>query len=183
MDPDDIKVVDSTPNDVFGIRNVQKITWIDTYPNSDLGIAKEDVESKFSKDDTEEGKRRIEEWKKKYSDPNEHRWVVKDRNKIVGFCVAGKEKDCERIYAIYVLPYLQGRGWGKQLMEKALSWLKDDRDIYVNVVSYNTKAINFYEKFGFFKTGRDEHSKGVEPLPSGKIIREIEMVRKLNQRR
>lgn len=69
-----IRIVDSTPQDVFGIRNVQRITWIDTYPNLELGITKEDV--------------------------------------------------------------------------------------------------------GFVKTGKSVHSKGVDPLPSGKIIPEIEMVKK-----
>lgn len=173
-----IKIVDSTPQDVFGIRNVQKITWIDTYPNSALGITREDVESVFSKDGTGNGRNKIGEWRKRYSDLNQHRWVVKNKNEIIGFCVVGKESNSNRIYAIYVIPSFQGKSWGKQLMEKALSWLEDDKDIYVNVAPYNIQAINFYEKFGFAKTGRNVHSKGVKPLPSGKIIPEIEMIRK-----
>jgi len=175
---DDIRIVDAIPQDVFGIRNVQKVTWINTYPNSELGITRKDVESTFSKDGTEDGRKKIEEWKKRYSDLNQHRWVVKNKNEIIGFCMVGKEDDSNRIYAIYVIPSFQGKGLGKQLMEKALSWLEDDRDVCVNVASYNSQAINFYEKFGFVKTGRNVHSKGVESLPSGKIIPEIEMVRK-----
>lgn len=68
-----IKIVNSIPSDVFEIRNVQKITWLNTYPNKELGITKEDIESNFIKDNTEEGKRQIEEWKKRYFDPSEHR--------------------------------------------------------------------------------------------------------------
>ena len=30
----------------------------------------------FIKDNTEEGKREIEEWKKRYLDPSENRWVA-----------------------------------------------------------------------------------------------------------
>lgn len=175
---DNIKIVDATPQDVFGIRDVQRITWIDTYPNPELGITKEDVESEFSKDDTEEGKRKIESWNKRYSDPNQHRWIAKNGEKIVGFCVAYKEESNNRIWAIYVIPSLQGKGLGRKLMEKALAWLGNDRDIYINLASYNTKALKFYEKFGFIKTGKSAHSRYVEPLPSGKIIPEIETVKK-----
>ena len=71
-----IKIADSIPRDVFEIRNVQKLTWLNTYPNKDLGITKEDIESNFIKDNTEEGKREIEEWKKRYLDPSENRWVA-----------------------------------------------------------------------------------------------------------
>lgn len=174
----DIKIVDSVPEDVFGIRNVQKITWIDTYPNLDLGITKEDVEAKFSEDNTEVGKKKIEKWKEEYANPNQHRWVAKEGQEIIGFCVAGKGNNSNRIYAIYVIPSFQGKGLGKQLMEKALDWLSDNKDIYVNLAPYNTKALQFYEKFGFTKTGKNVHSEGVDALPSGKTIPEIEMIKK-----
>lgn len=174
------KIVDSVPNDVFGIRNVQKITWIDTYPHAKLGITKQDVESEFSKDDAKEGIRKIEEWKKEYTDLNQHRWVVKIGSEIIGFCVVRKEAKLNRIFAIYILPSFQGKGLGSKLLEKALNWLGKDNDIYVNLASYNLQALKFYQTFGFVKTGKNVHSKGVEPLPSGKIIPEIEMVKKTN---
>lgn len=145
----------------------------------ELGITKEDIELKFSKDNTAEGRKQIEEWKKRYSDDNERRWVAKNENQIVGFCVAGKEKGGNRIYAIYVLPDFQGAGRGKELLQKSLNWLGGEKDVYVNVASYNTKAIKFYKRFGFVKTGRVVHSEGVDSLPSGKIIPEIEMVKKI----
>ena len=172
-----IKIADSIPRDVFEIRNVQKLTWLNTYPNKDLSITKEDIELNFIKDNTEEGKREIEEWKKRYLDPSENRWVAKDGDKIVGFCVVGIENNNGRIHAIYILPNYQGQGGGKRLMEVGLKWLGNDKDIYVNVVSYNDKAIRFYEKFGFVKTGKKVTDK-VAVLPSGKVLPEIEMVRK-----
>ena len=174
---DNIKIVDSVPQDVFGIRNVQRITWIDTYPNAGLNILKEDVESEFSKDDTEEGRKRIEGWKKLYSNSNMRRWVAKKGSDIIGFCSAVKENEGNRIYAIYVLPEFQRQGLGKKLMEKALVWLGREKDIYVNSASYNIQALKFYEKFGFNKSSRSVNST-VEPLPTGKAIPEIEMVKK-----
>lgn len=40
-------------------------------------------------------------------------------------------------------------------MKKTLTWLGKEKDIYVNLVSYNQKAINFYQSFGFIKTGKN----------------------------
>ena len=34
-------------------------------------------------------------------------------------------------------------------MEQALSYLGKDKDIVLDVASYNTNAIGFYEKYGF----------------------------------
>ena len=181
MNLDNIEIVDSTPQDVFGIRNVQKITWIDTYPNLELGITKEDIKSNFSKDNTKEGSRQIEGWKSRYSDPNEHRWVAKDGNEIVGFCVVSREKSNYRIQAIYVLPSYQGNGIGRRLFDMSLQWLGNDKDIYVNVVSYNVNAIKFYEKFGFIKTGKNVVDD-IASLPSGVTLPEIEMVKKIIHR-
>lgn len=75
-----------------------------------------------------------------------------------------------------MLPGYQRQGIGKRLMELGLKWLGNDRDIYVNVVSYNDKAIRFYEKFGFVKTGKKVTDE-VAVLPSGKTLSEIEMVK------
>jgi diamine N-acetyltransferase len=169
-----VNIEDSTPDDVLGIRDVQKITWLDTYPNSDLGVTEKDVESYFDIDQAEE-KRTLENLKKAYSDPNQHRWIAKNGKKIVGFCAAFKGESAHRIAAIYILPLFQGEGLGKKLMKRALLWLGNKKDIYVNLASYNTKALKFYERFGFAKTGKNAVS--TVTLPSGKILPEVEMVK------
>ena len=79
-----------------------------------------------------------------------------------------------------MLPDFQGMGLGRELLQKALNWLGREKVIFVIVASYNTKAIKFYERFGFVKTGKDVHSEGVDPLPSGKIIPEIEMAKRIS---
>lgn len=172
-----VQVVDAIPDDVYGIRNVQRVTWLATYPNERLGITREDIESRFANDDTDEGKKRMEERKQRFYQPNVHTWVAKDSDNIVGFCVATKEENNGRIRAIYLLPEYQGKGAGRQLMEAGLAWLGSDKDIYVNVASYNDNAIKFYERFGFVRTGRDV-SDPVAALPSGKNIPETEMVKR-----
>lgn len=172
-----IKIVDSVPNDIPVISDVLKTTWLDTYPNAENDITRADIESRFLPDDTEEGRKRLEYRMQRYKDPNIHQWVAKDGEKIIGLCTAVKEGSQGRIQAIYVLPSYQGKRVGKRLMEAGLSWLGNKQDVYINVVSYNQKAIEFYTKFGFVKTGKEARDAAAI-LPSGKILPEIEMAKK-----
>jgi GNAT superfamily N-acetyltransferase len=172
-----IRITDSGPDDVFGIRRVQRLTWLDTYPNPALGITWDDIAARFAGDDTEEGRRRLEVRKRRYADPHVHTWVATEDDDIVGFCTARREGDTNRIEAIYVLPSHQSCGIGRRLMERALTWLGDALPIRLNVASYNEKAIRFYESLGFVNTRQDVIDDEVAPLPSGARIPETEMVR------
>ena len=48
---------------------------------------------------------------------------------------------------LYVLPGFQNTGIGSQILEKCIS--ASDKPIYLYVFSRNTRAIAFYERFGF----------------------------------
>jgi len=172
-----IKIRKFIPNDVYGIREVQKVTWLKTYPSRKEGITIEDIKKKFEIDKTSEGKKKIEERKKKYNDRNIGIWVAETENKIIGFCMAIKEEECNRVGAIYVLPIYQGKGLGQQLIEKAFGWLGNKKDILINVARYNKQAINFYKKFGFIETGKGGSLDSAAKLPSGKSIPEIELIK------
>ncbi len=174
-----IKIRISVPDDVYGIREVQRITWLDTYPNSKEGIMVEDIEAKFKLDKTPEGKMQLEEKKERYKDKNTCTWVIEDGYKIIGFCMATKKEDFNRVGAIYVLPDYQGKGLGRLLIETALDWLGNDKKIFINVASYNDKATNFYKKFGFVESKRKCIVDSVSNLPSGKTIPETELIRVL----
>lgn len=176
----DIIIRKSVPDDVYGIREVQRITWLNTYPNLKEEITIEDIEAKFNFDKTPEGKRKIEERKSRYEDINNGTWVAEDTGKVIGFCMATKKEDRNRVTAIYVLPTYQRKGLGKLLIERALSWLGNEKDILINVASYNSQAIGFYKKFGFIETGGKGTLDNVAKLPSGKVIPEIELVRALS---
>ncbi len=167
----------SIPDDVYGIRRVQKITWLDTYPNEKASITIGDIESVFKDDDAPEGKKKIEARKERYKDKSKQIWVAEKDDQIIGFCSAGKEKEKGRVLAIYVLPKYQGKGIGGRLMAEALNWLVKSKKIYVNVVEYNLKTIMFYKKFGFSETGKRGVFDGAAALPSGKSLSEIEMVK------
>ena len=172
-----IEIRNSVPDDVYGIRKVQRETWLQTYPNSEEGITTKDVEKKFEIDDTPEGKKKIEDRKKYYENRNIGIWVVEDGDKIVGFCTAKREGNINRIAAIYVLPSYQERGVGRQLIEKAFGWLGKKKDILINGAKYNKQAIDFYKKFGFTETGKGGIFDDAAKLPSGKIIPEIELIK------
>lgn len=170
-----VKITVAFPSDVYGIRAVQKATWLATYPNEVLGITREDIVSRFADDETPQGKQRMEERKARLLDPNTHTSVAKDGDTVIGFCMAQREGKSGRLGAIYLLPEYQGLGLGRKLADVALEWL-GARDIFVNVVSYNQKAILFYERCGFVKTGKVVED-AVASLPSGKVLPEIEMMR------
>jgi ribosomal protein S18 acetylase RimI-like enzyme len=177
-----INIRKSVPADVYGIREVQKVTWLKTYPNREEGITVEDIKEKFKIDETSEGKKKIEEKKKKYEDRNSGIWVAEDKGKIIGFCMAIRETKHNRIEAIYVLPAYQGKGLGTQLIERAFSWLGEKKNIMINVARYNKQAIGFYKKFGFVETGRAGALDSAARLPSGKFIPEIELVKNCSKK-
>lgn len=167
----EIIIADAKPEDAVGIRMVQKETWLCTYPNPDIGITRNDVEAKIDdmqKAGAQELAQRIKE------NPNYHAFVSKDKDKVVGFVSVSKQEKENEIKALYVLSNYQGRGIGGKLMNKGLEWLGKNKDISLTVVTYNTKAINFYKKFGFVEDG--EVKEDIALLPSGTRMPEIRMV-------
>lgn len=86
---------------------------------------------------------------------NHHYFLAKQNDKFSGYMSI--EHNCEntgktKIHKIYILPDLQKKGIGKQLLDRAISEakLRNDRAVYLNVNKYNANAIGFYEKNGFF---------------------------------
>jgi len=176
----EIKIRKSVPNDVYEVREVQKLTWLNTYSNDKAGISFKDIESEFKDDDTPEGKQEIEERKKRYQDKSKQTWIAEESRKIIGFCVAGNEKGKDRILAIYVLPKYQGKGIGSNLLIKAFKWLRNTEAIFTNVVEYNLNAINFYKYHGFVETGKSGAFDSAATLPSGKSLPEIELIKSIS---
>jgi len=82
----------------------------------------------------------------------------------VGFAKVKKDSLNEQIESIsqmelqkiYVLPYYHGSGAGKALMEAVLELTEEICPDYVWLDTHvtNTRAIHFYEKYGFQKIGK-----------------------------
>ena len=109
-----------------------------------------------------------------------YRWldnilVAKDGERVIGFVGYGKYRSDElentgEIYAIYVLAEYYGKSVGFQLMQEALSRLKEYDRIAVWVLKDNERAIRFYERYGYRFDGREETLKLGTPVTEARMI-------------
>lgn len=185
IEKQNFKIKNAKPEDVEKIRAIARDAWLEIYPNETYDITREDIEAVDWLDPSGLERRRKEI---KEKGDTIRVWVVKDdKDNVVGFCKVSKDghkTDTEgqrEIDAMYVVKDLQGKGLGKKLMRKAIEWLGTDGDIRLEVVSYNSNAINFYKGFGFQETDLPVSDKRTQ-LPSGKQIPRIVMIRHKNFR-
>lgn len=171
-------VVAASLEDAEGIFNVQRVTWIDTYPNEAAGIMSDAVRTRIEGEHGELIQPKIERWRKTIEEGSRDVFVAKSSGTVLGFVAPhyDQENDQYRLGALYVLPETQGSGIGSALIQRALDHIGEDKDVYLHVVTYNQNAIQFYENKGFVKTGQDV-TGSVAPLPGGMHLPEIEMVR------
>jgi len=158
-------------SDAKGVFNVQKMTWLDVYPSEEYGVKRQDIAKRFADE-----KKFIAKTKKKIEGYGKDicGWVVELDGKIVGFSATYKEKEKDLVGAVYVLPEYQGQGIGKILLQKILDFLKDSKEIWLEVATYNENAINFYQKSGFHIVPGTE---GKHEIIEGKFIPTIQMKR------
>ncbi|HEY8886186.1 MAG TPA: GNAT family N-acetyltransferase [Candidatus Microsaccharimonas sp.] len=168
----------ASPDDAAGLFDVQRKTWIATYPNPEIGITEEDIKIRIEGIDQELVLGKVERWKSTIGDGDRKISVAKINDKVVGFVAPFYDEASgqHRLGALYVLPETQGTGVGSALLRQAFEDIGTENDIYLHVVSYNQNAVNFYTKNGFQKTGKDT-TGSVSALPSGNHIPEIEMLR------
>ena len=167
------------PNDARDIQEIFYKTWLATYPNEEFGVTVDDIEDKYKDSLTEE---KIKQRTEKIINPPEGQtlFVAKEGNKVVGVCrVEGNDKD-NRLRVMYVSPEFQGRGVGSSLWNQAKTVLDIHKDTFVDVVTYNIKAIEFYKKLGFEYTGK-RFSDEKFTMKSGATMPEMEMVIKATE--
>lgn len=174
-----IEIERATPGDAETICDIRDRAWIEAYPNAELGITAEDIKLNAQGRDGEFLSRRVAHLKNQLAKDDGTgltTFVAKLDGKVVGYIDPQIDEQGRRhISAIYVLPEFQRRGVGGKLMQQALGLLGRDGDIYLEVVSYNQNAIDFYIRFGFKQTDaavpEEEGAPDyVKPLP------QIEMV-------
>lgn len=141
----------STIEDGAGIYNVQKSTWLSTYPNPEYGISQSAIEQRIVGSD-KEVEARIERWNQ--SARNGDIYLATFNNLVVGFSSPffDLENNQARLGGLYILQDHQGRGLGSKLIAHAFDF-HQGKDIYLHATSYNTGAIKFYESHGFKNTG------------------------------
>lgn len=169
----DIRIGVALPKDAYAIQEVFYKTWLTTYPNNDAGVTVDDIEDQYKDAFTEERLQKIQE---DLLNPKKEKTLLVARceGKVVGVCRIIRRSDKNQLHAIYVLPEYQGKGIGKLLWTEAQNYFDQDKDIVVEVATYNTNAIAFYKKLGFMDTGRrfsDEKFR----MKSGALIPEMEL--------
>lgn len=79
--------------------------------------------------------------------------VIKEKQKIIGYCIFMLGGDQGEILRIAVKEDAREKGVGKKLLEKAFKKMKDEgiTEVFLEVRSRNSAAISLYEKMGFEK--------------------------------
>lgn len=82
-------------------------------------------------------------------------WVVEDGGKIQGFSIALRDEPS--IWAVFIRPEAEGRGFGKRLLNAAVEWLWSigAREITLST-DPKTRAEQFYRRQGWREIGTNE---------------------------
>ena len=89
--------------------------------------------------------------------------VAKDGERVAGFAGYGEAApDTGELFALYVLKEYRGTGAAQALMRAAAEKLSAYPKIGLWVLKENPRAIRFYEKCGFRKTGEEQYLSSVD---------------------
>lgn len=176
QDSHDIAIERAVPADARAIVVIRREAWLDAYPNPALGISKDDIRDRIEGEHGEFTRAAIQNWRKGLASEGDKNisFVARQGGEVKGFVGYRVENDVCRISTMYVEPGAQGMGIGTRLMQRALGW-NEGNDLYLEVVTYNQKAIDFYQNFGFKKTDKlvvDENAQreGVKELPMIEMV-------------
>ena len=161
-----IEITAARPEDAAVICYIRDEAWLQTYPNEELGITKEQIRINAQGLHGEFVPRRIAWLQDKLShmDSAWTAYVAKIDGTVRGFVIASTDEHGRKfLNSIYVEPGYQGHGLGGKLMQQALEFLGNEADIYLEVTSYNQNAIRFYERLGFVKTGNPVEEEADRP--------------------
>ena len=83
--------------------------------------------------------------------------VAKDGARVIGFAGFGEhDANTGELFALYVLKEYRGTGVAQMLLQAALEKLSAYPAIGLRVLKENPRAIRFYEKNGFVRTGEEQ---------------------------
>ena len=164
----EIKITDAVLEDASDIDKLVYKVRLESYPNKELSITRNDIKNHFSKKYFSENLDFFKNTSKKII-------IAKNKNKIVGVCFVEKTEETNILRTIHVLGKFHGLGIGKRLWENSQSFLDKKKNIEVVVALYNNPAIKFYEKLGFVDTGERYTGKD-RKMRSGSVMTGVKMV-------
>ncbi|MDP2585845.1 MAG: GNAT family N-acetyltransferase [Candidatus Levybacteria bacterium] len=160
------------------ITKVLLSSWLYAYPNETYQISESEIREKFG--DVEEKTAGIGNFLESIQDRSDVNYLIAEVNhKVTGFIYAFRpQTQLLYINALYVDPDFHRTGIGSSLLSKLISLNQNISQISVDVVSYNTHAISFYEKKGFLYQCQSKTPFG--HFPNGKTVPETHMVKSLS---
>lgn len=101
--------------------------------------------------------------KKEMKPLNFFAFFIRDENeKIMGGCNTCNLYGCLYIDQLWLEESLRGKGYGKQLMQKAEKLAKENGCHFMTVNTFDWEALDFYKKLGFYvefeRKGFDKNS-------------------------
>lgn len=159
-----------TAEDILPANMMRLESWLDTYVNDELGVTREWIESRNKDQNSPE---KLENRKKRLSDPSYAGWVAKDNaGEVIGVTTPfTDENGTQHVGSLYVSKDWLGKGLGATLMQKVIDWSDSTKPIELGVATYNERAKAFYRKWGF------DEVPGSEELFAD-MIPEVKMIRK-----
>jgi ribosomal protein S18 acetylase RimI-like enzyme len=88
----------------------------------------------------------------------------------VAFADASEDGKTVTLRQLYVLPALQGRGIGNQLLNEIIECFPEARRMRLEVEEKNGRAIAFYRSHGFSETGRSVDATGSTVLVHERVM-------------
>ncbi|HEU5114642.1 MAG TPA: GNAT family N-acetyltransferase [Candidatus Paceibacterota bacterium] len=151
---------DIQPDDFPEVTRLYHLTWLETYPNAELGITRELIDESYKDAYSPENEKKRRD--RVANLPKHEKYVVAVLGKkIVGVADMLVLEDKNKLRTIYVLPEFQGKGVGSALWNAVEKFRDPNKKSVVEVATYNKKAIAFYKKLGFKETGRTFYDEGL----------------------
>ncbi len=150
VNPKEYIIRQATLADIEPTRRMQAESWRETYANEAAGVSQEwvdDITAGWFTPEALENSREI--MGKLLADTNQFYRLAELDGRVVGFVHAARKDDgTVELEAIYTAPDTFGTGLGQQLIDQAIAYA-NGAEMSLSVVSYNDRAIRFYEKNGF----------------------------------
>jgi GNAT superfamily N-acetyltransferase len=151
-------------SDAQAIFSIIVVGWLDTYVNDELGVTRDFVlkreipklEYSFFRDEFR--------YDLLENSVNNVHFVAEDANGVIlGFIHGHRDEETQELTGLYICKEMYWTGLAQELARKFEEWEDKDRDSLVHVVSYNQRAINFYQKLGFIKNGKNDMFADIIP--------------------
>lgn len=166
-----------TVDDAEGLATVAYKSWIDTYPNENLGISVEYIRKLREHWISEDGIQLVRERIKRLdSDTGFFLRVAKDsEGRVVGFIDGIEGNEAYELQDLFTSESTHGSGLGTQLWQSFKSWVDPRKPIRLSVVPYTDRAPAFYKKIGFQEVPNSDAFYKNTILPTIKMERPPEL--------